>query len=283
MKFSVLINNYNYGRFVGAAIESVLAQTHTDFELIIVDDGSTDESRGVIERYQDPRIRTIFQTNQGQGAAFKTGFAAATGDAIALLDSDDEWYPEKLARCLPFLERNPHLSLLQHEWDFIDRTGTILRSHTLPLSGEYEPLSDYRRLRFDLPFGPTSCIVGHRRFFQKLVFESATWRLAADTPVIAGLSVLGRCYFLTEKLTRYRVHGENGFEGRQDYGSLLELRRRFYHCVDEHLASQPNSSQPHRFETSSAYQGRYVTATRAWTLAGLVARFRYRRALARGQ
>lgn len=283
MKFSVLINNYNYGRFVDAAIESVLAQTDQDFELIIVDDGSKDDSRRVIERYRDPRIFTIFQTNQGQGAAFKAGFAAATGDAIALLDSDDLWHPEKLARCRPLLESDSSLSLLQHGWDFIDRTGTALRSHTMPVTGEYNPLPDYRKLRFDLPFGPTSCVVGHRRFFQQLKFDAASWRIAADTPVIAGLTVLGRCHFLAGNWMSYRVHGENGFEGRQDYGSLLALRRRFYDSVSDYYARETPPRPRLKFENSSAFQAHVVTKTSARSFAGLQARWRYRLALWRGR
>jgi glycosyltransferase involved in cell wall biosynthesis len=283
MTFSVLINNYNYGRFIGAAIESVLAQTHGDFELIIVDDGSTDDSRAVIERCSDRRIRTVFQANQGQGAAFQAGFAAASGEAIALLDSDDEWHPEKLAVCAAALSRDPGISLLQHAWDQIDGSGKTLRTIRPQPEGAYDPIPDYGRLRFDLPFGPTSCVVGPSRFFHDLRFDPAEWRLAADTPVVAGLSVLGRCHFLPDSLTRYRVHGANGFDGRQTFASLLELRKRFYRSVDDHLARTTGPHRRHRFENSSVYQASIVTSHPRFTGTGLIARLRYRLALLTGR
>lgn len=95
MKFSVLINNFNYGTFIGQAIESVLAQTYPAYEIIVVDDGSTDNSRDVIQSYGD-KIIPIFQENAGQASAMNTGFSRATGDIICFLDSDDFFVPQKL-------------------------------------------------------------------------------------------------------------------------------------------------------------------------------------------
>jgi glycosyltransferase involved in cell wall biosynthesis len=283
VKFSVLINNYNYGRYVGAAIESVLVQTHRDYELIIVDDGSTDDSREVIQCYSDPRIRLLFQSNQGQGAAFQAGFAAATGESIALLDSDDEWYPEKLAACAEALDRNPGIGLLQHGYDEVSREGVLLRAVHPPSPGIYDPLPDFDRLRFDLPFYPTSCVVGPTALFHKLRFESANWRIAADTPVIAGLAVLGKCHFLPGSLARYRVHGANGFAGHQDFAALLELRRRFYQSVDDHLAGIPGHHLRHEFEKSSAYLSRMATSTPRLSGIGLLSRLQYRLSVLRGR
>ncbi len=283
MRLSVVINNYNYGRYVGAAIDSVLAQTHGDFELIIVDDGSSDDSREVIGRYRDSRIRTIFQANQGQGAALKAGFAAASGDAIALLDSDDEWHPQKLALCADVLKNRPDISLLQHGLEIVDRSSRLVRQQPSTHVGDYDPMPDYARLKFELPFGPTSCVVGNRSYFGRLAFDTAAWRMAADTPVIAGLSVLGRCHFLAENLTRYRVHGENGFDGKQDPASLLALRRRFYQSVDDHLALLPGRHERHPFEKSSAYQSQFITNTSRLSLAGIRSRLGYRLALLRGR
>ncbi len=93
---SVIICNYNYADFISEAIESVLKQTYLHFELIIVDDGSTDKSSAVINTFSDPRIVRIYQENKGQAAAFNSGFKVAQGEIICFLDSDDYWYPEKL-------------------------------------------------------------------------------------------------------------------------------------------------------------------------------------------
>lgn len=96
---SVLINNHNYGQYVGEAIESVLKQTYQDFELIIVDGGSTDNSREVILSYMQQypqRITALFKPTSGQAAAFNAGFQLSRGDIIAFLDSDDYFYETKL-------------------------------------------------------------------------------------------------------------------------------------------------------------------------------------------
>jgi glycosyltransferase involved in cell wall biosynthesis len=96
MMLSVLINNYNYARYLPDCIDSVLSQTGTVFEVIVVDDGSTDDSRAIIERYGDA-IVPVLKANGGQASSFNAGFAAAKGDVLLLLDADDTFLPGKLA------------------------------------------------------------------------------------------------------------------------------------------------------------------------------------------
>ena len=96
---SIIINNYNYGRYIRQAIESALSQTHKNVELIIVDDGSTDESRCIIEEYKDRAI-VIAKQNGGQASAFNVGIMEAKGDFILLLDSDDYLFPEAAQVCI---------------------------------------------------------------------------------------------------------------------------------------------------------------------------------------
>jgi glycosyltransferase involved in cell wall biosynthesis len=107
---SVIIPTYNRASYVTEAINSVLAQTYTDYEVIIVDDGSTDRTREVIAHFRD-LIRYIYQDNQGLAAARNTGIKAARGKWIAFLDSDDLWLPEKLTVQIEDLSRNPELHL----------------------------------------------------------------------------------------------------------------------------------------------------------------------------
>jgi len=91
---------YNHERFVGPAIESVLKQSMQDLELVIVDDGSTDGTAGVIKGFSDPRIRYHFQTNQDAFNAINKGLSLARGDYFAILNSDDVYHPDRLARCV---------------------------------------------------------------------------------------------------------------------------------------------------------------------------------------
>ncbi|MCS7305026.1 MAG: glycosyltransferase [Thermoguttaceae bacterium] len=117
---SVVIPVYNGEAYVGQAIESVLAQTWPHIELIVVNDGSTDGSAEVIGRYRD-RLLLVEQTNQGVAAARNAGIQRAKGELIALLDQDDWWRPEKLARQVPLLLNNPRVGLVHTAVDHYDQ------------------------------------------------------------------------------------------------------------------------------------------------------------------
>ena len=111
---SILMPAYNVSRYVRQAIDSVLAQTRPDFELLVVDDGSTDDTAEIVAGYagREPRIRLIRQPNQGIGAARNTALAAARAPWVALLDSDDVWLPGYLEAQLAILERRPEIDVL---------------------------------------------------------------------------------------------------------------------------------------------------------------------------
>ncbi len=112
---SVIIPTYNRRALLTEAIDSVLRQTFQDFELVVVDDGSTDGTRDAVISFDDPRVRYLFQTNAGVAAARNWGVASSRAPLIAFLDSDDTWMPEKLRVQVDYLERNPHISLCQTE------------------------------------------------------------------------------------------------------------------------------------------------------------------------
>ncbi len=103
---SVVITCYNYGRFLPEAVDSALGQTHDDLEVIVVDDGSTDETPELVARWRDePRFRHVRQANAGQAAAKNHGARLARSPLVAYLDADDRWHPEKLARQVPRFAR----------------------------------------------------------------------------------------------------------------------------------------------------------------------------------
>lgn len=217
MKFSILLNNYNYGRYLGAAIESVLNQTHADFELMVVDDGSTDDSRSVIASFRDARIVPILKENGGQASTFKAGFARATADYIAFLDADDLWDSTKLQRCSEVLSREPDIVLLNHRYRYIAGTTepetTSAPSETTP-SGIYDLRADLRQHSTNLKLAPTSFLIGRLQECRQLQFDEKAWRIAADTPVIVGLALRGKVYNLSDVLGSYRIHGSNLWSGR---------------------------------------------------------------------
>ncbi len=123
---SVVIPTYNAISYLPKTLESVLNQTFTDFEVIIIDDGSSDNTQEWISNLVDPRIKTIRQTNQGVAVARNTGIAVALGDYIAFLDSDDLWKPTKLEQQVQCLEANPDVGLVNTWIENIDEQGNSL-------------------------------------------------------------------------------------------------------------------------------------------------------------
>jgi glycosyltransferase involved in cell wall biosynthesis len=213
---SVLINNYNYDRYVANAIESALEQDYSNFEIIVVDDGSTDRSRDVILSY-DGKITPIFKKNGGQASAFNVGVAASRGDVLCFLDADDFFFPDKLASVVEVFNRQGlnlkplmvhHLLEIQSDemipsgMDAV--TGTI---HESPRN-----LYDFaRRHRFVwYEIGPTTSISINRRLANTLFpIPEHGVRLSADDFVVFGAWLLSDVYSLDRALGRYRVHGGN--------------------------------------------------------------------------
>jgi GT2 family glycosyltransferase len=108
LKVSIIIPLYNKARYVRRALDSIAAQTFSDFEVIVVDDGSTDGGSAIVRGYEDTRFRLITQANSGPGPARNTGIAHAQGELIAFLDADDEWLPDYLEESVRSLEAFGH-------------------------------------------------------------------------------------------------------------------------------------------------------------------------------
>src|ERR1044072_1267030 len=104
VRVSIIIPLYNKAPYVRRALDSIQAQTFSDFEVIVVDDGSTDEGARIVESYTDARVRLVTQPNAGPGPARNRGIAEAKGEFIAFLDADDEWLPDYLSESLRLLE-----------------------------------------------------------------------------------------------------------------------------------------------------------------------------------
>jgi len=128
-RVSVVIPTYNSAAMVEEAIESVLAQTYRDFEIVVIDDGSTDNTEDVAYRFGE-RVRYFKQENQGVSAARNIGIKQSLGEYVAFLDSDDLWLPEKLAEEVPWLDGDPKLGLVYCDWTVVSGE-TVLHSSYL--------------------------------------------------------------------------------------------------------------------------------------------------------
>lgn len=126
MKVSVIIPAYNQGVYLGKAVQSVLDQTYPDFDIVIVDDGSTDNTADIARGFKDQRIRYIYQENRGLSAARNTGIQNSDGELLTFLDSDDLFFPDKLEVLVAELEQHPEVGFVAGQAVLIDENGNPL-------------------------------------------------------------------------------------------------------------------------------------------------------------
>ena len=185
-KVSVVIPTYNRGRVVGEAIESVLAQTFGDFEVIVVDDGSADDTAEKIAAIRDSRVRYIRQSNAGVSAARNRGVAEARGEIISFLDSDDLWKPEKLTHEVRFLEEHPEVPAVFGDIEVRFRDGAAIESlarhsprmlrlapEALERTGVISQRRLYLMLFHDMPAVPTALSIRATAFRELGGFDTA--------------------------------------------------------------------------------------------------------------
>jgi glycosyltransferase involved in cell wall biosynthesis len=215
MRVSVIISNYNYACYLPAAIKSVLAQTYQDIEIIVVDDGSTDDSRSILIQHQQEspnQVKLLFQANQGQGAAFNNGFDIATGDIIAFLDADDTWKPNKIQRVVEILNE-PNIVGIMHSLEVIDAANNVISKG---VSKRPMPSGDIAKVMVSSGnacwFPPTSGLAYRRSALEKVLpMDIVKWRLCADGCLVYCTAFLGRIITLNEVLGSYRLHGKNNY------------------------------------------------------------------------
>lgn len=219
---SVVINNFNYADFLPAAIESALAQTHPHTEVVVVDDGSTDDSRAVIARYGD-RVTAVLKDNGGQASAFNAGFAASRGDVVIFLDADDVLLSDTAALVAAGFAREPALAKLHYRLEVIDASGRPT-GEFVPAEHVALPEGDLRRrlLRSpdDIPHPSASGNAFARSALVRLLPMPEGERTAADRYLLNLAPLLGPVGALPKAGGRYRVHGRNAF-----YSAGLELER----------------------------------------------------------
>lgn len=212
MPVSIVVNNFNYGRYLRQAIDSALAQRYRPLEVIVVDDGSRDNSAAIIAGYGDA-ITAIFQENRGQAAAFNSGFTHCRGRIVIFLDADDMLLPDTVARVAGAFNRQQDLARVQYRLAIIEASGH--------LTGDLKPPAALRlasgdlraqvlRHPDDLRWQPTSGNAFAASVLREILpIPTAAYRTSADyylsnlTPLfgpVASLDFVGGLY---------RIHGEN--------------------------------------------------------------------------
>ena len=222
---SILINNYNYGRFLAAAIDSALAQTYPNVEVIVVDDGSTDESRSVIASYGD-RIKPILKENGGQASAFNAGFAASQGEIICFLDSDDLFVPEKVAIVVNDFQTHPSAEWFFHSLIFFGSTNNLNSpANCQDYSGTYDLRSymENGKLEGCLPFEwqtATSGTCFRRSLLQKILPMPEIIRITSDDYIKYAAMGTSIGFISFQSLAKQRIHGDNAYTSRPNSRGL---------------------------------------------------------------
>ena len=210
---SVIIDNYNYGHFLSQSVDSVLNQTYKNSQIIIVDDGSTDNSREIIERYArvDSRITPVFKKNGGQMSAFNTAYRYVEGDIVAFLDSDDYWYLNKLEK---ILVKHRDYQVVQH---YLSKNGRGCYRRVNANVDWHNILMEYGYLYNHSVCSSLSFDSALLSGFFPFSNEEEMVYCADGVLLMMALSVT-RIGFVEEELGFYRIHGDNGFVGKTDYG-----------------------------------------------------------------
>ena len=206
---SILVNNFNYEAFLADAIDSALAQDWPDLEVVVVDDGSTDGSRSVIERYGD-RIVPVLQENGGQAAAFNSGFAHATGDVLFLLDADDWFLPGKVSAVMAALDDRPDRGWCFHRLRYEGGEHPPTPGRT----GEIDARTALERGRGHGALAPaTTGLCFRRSLLAEVLPVPLRFRITADNFLKAAALALAPGVALDDELAVQRIHGTNAFTG----------------------------------------------------------------------
>lgn len=227
-KVSVIIPAFNQARFLREAVDSVLGQTLRDFEIIVVDDGSTDNTPEVAQSFTDRRVRYVCQENRGLAGARNTGIAMSSGEFIAFLDSDDTYSPHKLELQTDSLSEHPAVGLVASGYQYVDEAGKLL--------GEERPWLNCPKPTLEslLLGGLTAvhAVLIRRAWLERVGMFDASFRAAEDMDLWYRLGLAGcEMEWVPAIACQYRIHGQNMSRGVKAHYRAL------YTALDKVFAS----------------------------------------------
>lgn len=244
---SVIIPAYNAGKYIGEAIDSALAQTYSNLEVIAVDDGSTDDTRGILEPYiKEQKIRYIYQANRGLAGARNTGIRAAQGEYLAFLDADDIFLPEKIERQTAYLERHPECDVCYCDlWHFFEEAPErMLKLNYNFYSGE-RVFPELLKKNFINPLSLTL----RRSVFDRFGYFNENLRRSEDWDYWVNLAWQGaRFDFLPERLAKYRIRRQSGLS--YDWSGEV-LRKETAHGIFLRLKQKMSAAERNKYHIES--------------------------------
>lgn len=219
---SVVINNYNYGRFLADAIRSALCSPHRPLEVIVVDDGSTDESKQVIASFGQT-ITTVLKERGGQASALNEGLSWSKGNIICLLDSDDAFFPGKIAAVVGMFNEWPGADWLFHDLSQTDE-HLIVACEPPPSTAPPMIYDERERMhRGQLPRCPRPATTGlcfRRALLQRIFPIPSRLHITADEFIKLAALAIAPGIYSPAPLAYQRIHSANAYTGRQDIQQL---------------------------------------------------------------
>jgi len=209
-RVSVVIPTYNRSSFVLEAIESVLRQTYHDFDLIVVDDGSSDNTKEVVSDIKDTRIKYIYQKNQGVSGALNTGIMASAAEYIVILASDNIMFEDVLQKCVAFMDEHPEIGFCHGQSYTMDESGHLLRSKRLR-GPKVTSIGYGRKEIVDLLLGEhkTRYFMVRHSCFDKIGLFNIELRMSEDWDMLFRLSKRYPVGHLAEPLGIIRNHDQS--------------------------------------------------------------------------
>ncbi len=230
---SVIVPTFNYAQYVGDCIRSVMQQTFTDVEIIVVDDGSTDDTEAVIAALNAPRLRYVrHEKNRGQAAARNTGMEIARGEYVSFLDADDSMRRDNLSKKVEILERYPNVALVHSAVESVDEHGNpVLRRTSTRKNGDVR----VERLFPNILYGNSivhSSVLARRKAIDEVGGWDPELRYADDWDLWLRLSRRYEFAYIGEQLVRKRVHQGSiewrGYLTHQDLQEAEEVLRKAF-------------------------------------------------------
>ena len=264
----IVVTNHNYGRFLPEAIESACAQTHPEVAVVVVDDGSSDDSREVLRRYED-RVEVVLKEQGGQASALNAGLERCRGEVLLVLDADDVLRPQAAERVAAAFAARPELSKVQFPMAIVDADGNPTGA-VKPGGHLAAPVGDQRRAElafpFDLPWLPGGGTGFRTEAVRRILpIPAADYpRSGADWYLVHLTALLGEAALLDEVCASYRVHGGNAYELDADEIDLGHVREAILFAGAttrslEALADELGLQRPERILSFSDLANRLVS------------------------
>ncbi|MFS8137094.1 MAG: glycosyltransferase family 2 protein [Thermomonas sp.] len=259
---SVIIPTYNRAHFVADAVASVLTQDFPDFEVIVVDDGSTDPTAAAMAQFNDPRLVFVQQENRGRSQARNRALEMARGRYIAFLDSDDLYMPGKLALQVDYLERHPDVGMVYTSAHCVDYSGRLLEERYIAsVSGWiYKSIAFFRPVTITLP-----TVMARRELFARAGGFDEKMHRFEDTDMWRRISKLARIDAIPAFTCRLRTHAENSLAA-QDPEQIVQALDYYVGKITAEDASMGALTLRRGIGRLYYYYGRAFLTVPEWTL-----------------